>query len=214
MTSRHGDDTAGVCPRSDAAMLFVIGDLDEQAALDFATHRSRCQACAREVDLLSNAYDDIVQGLELEAGGDLKRRLQKRIRGETTTGSPLLKSLKVKNGIDAASYYILRHSRADDDGAWESSGVEGVFIRKLHVTADESSMTCLVRMEAGSSYPAHVHAEREECFVLEGDLRTESSLLLAGDYEHAPAGSAHGVQFTEGGCLLLIRTSLRDEFAA
>jgi anti-sigma factor ChrR (cupin superfamily) len=69
----------------------------------------------------------------------------------------------------------------------------------------------LVRMDPGSSYPGHLHAGVEECFVLEGELRVGEEVLRRGDYQRADEGSEHGIQWTEKGCLLLIVSSQDDE---
>jgi anti-sigma factor ChrR (cupin superfamily) len=70
----------------------------------------------------------------------------------------------------------------------------------------------LVRMAPGSSYPPHLHASSEECFVVEGDLHVGDDLVMnAGDYQRAHGGSVHPVQYTEGGCVLFIMSSLHDE---
>ena len=211
------------CPHADLATLFVIGDLDSRAASDFDAHRRQCETCCREVEYQSAAYDDVVRGIELDAPPELANTLRQRIT--RPGGSPILSVLSAataKSGgthshddaADSSSYYILRQTREEAVDGWEATDVAGVRVRKLLVQEEEGRMTCLVRMEPGARYPAHVHAGHEECFVLEGDLRTDSSTMYAGDYEHAPQGSRHGIQDTEGGCLLLIHTSLYDEFAA
>ena len=82
--------------------------------------------------------------------------------------------------------------------------------RRLFVDHAAQRVTMMVRMEPGSSYPAHRHAQAEECFVLSGDLWTGSVRLLAGDYQRAEQGSRHPVQSTEGGCVLLLVSSLGD----
>jgi hypothetical protein len=47
--------------------------------------------------------------------------------------------------------------------------------------------------------------------VLEGDLHVGDMVLHAGDYQCAITDSLHDVQHTEGGCVLFIVSSLRDE---
>ena len=83
----------------------------------------------------------------------------------------------------------------------------------LHVS--QSKIICFQRtrlcMAPGTSYPGHRHAGVEECYVLEGDLRVGDLVMRAGDYQRAAIGSVHGVQSTEGGCLLLVLMSDRDE---
>ena len=101
--------------------------------------------------------------------------------------------------------------RRADEGTWEPTGVDGVTVRQIFVDRDRNQMTALVRMTPGSSYPRHVHDGAEECLVLEGDLHVGDTVLRRGDYQRAPAGSKHGVQRTEQGCLLWINSSLSDE---
>jgi anti-sigma factor ChrR (cupin superfamily) len=98
-----------------------------------------------------------------------------------------------------------------DEGTWDPTGVPGVFVRQLFVDRERNQMTALVRMAAGASYPRHVHDGPEECLVLEGDLRVGDTVLRSGDYQRAAPGSHHGIQRTEGGCLLMITSSLSDE---
>lgn len=96
-------------------------------------------------------------------------------------------------------------------GEWETTAIEGVEARRLFVDADGDRATFLVRMRPGAAYPAHVHAGPEECFVLEGDLLVGHQRMRAGDYQRAESGSTHDVQSTEGGCVLLLVSSLGDE---
>lgn len=99
-----------------------------------------------------------------------------------------------------------------DEGGWEETGVPGITVRRLFVDRANNRMTALFRMEPGTAYVPHVHDGPEECYVLEGDLHVGDDVVMhAGDYQRAPAGSTHGVQRTEGGCVLLIASSLSDE---
>ena len=97
-------------------------------------------------------------------------------------------------------------------GEFEETGYPGVRVRRLSVDPARGEVTMLVRMEAGSSYPPHRHGDFEECFVLEGTLVVEGEADLdAGDYQSMEAGTVHPTQRTETGCLLLIRSGVRDE---
>jgi quercetin dioxygenase-like cupin family protein len=100
--------------------------------------------------------------------------------------------------------------RRKDDGGWQSTAAAGVEVRPLHVDPERKYVTMLVKMAPGSSYPGHAHAGLEECFVLDGDLRVGEEVLHPGDYQCALEGSKHGVQSTDGGCLLLIVSSQED----
>ena len=101
--------------------------------------------------------------------------------------------------------------RRSAEGAWEETGVDGVRVKRLLMDEARNQFTALVRMAPGSSYPRHVHNSAEECLVLEGDIRMGDHVLRAGDYQYAPADSLHGVQSTEGGCLLLISSGMDDD---
>lgn len=97
------------------------------------------------------------------------------------------------------------------EGEWQETGVAGVQVRRLFLDAAANRMTALFRMAPGTAYPAHNHAGAEECLVLDGDLHVGESVLRTGDYQRAEAGSLHGVQWTEGGCLLLISGATDDD---
>lgn len=98
-----------------------------------------------------------------------------------------------------------------DSSEWQSTSVAGIEARQLFVDAAQDRATFLVRMAAGTAYPAHIHAGAEECFVLEGDLTVGELTMKAGDYQRAERGSKHGVQSTQRGCVLLLVSSLSDE---
>ncbi|MGH7451978.1 MAG: cupin domain-containing protein [bacterium] len=98
-----------------------------------------------------------------------------------------------------------------DEGKWEEIGISGIKVKRLFVDPERDSVTMLVRMPAGAAYPRHRHAGAEQCYVLEGDLRLDNLAFYAGDYQCAEPDSIHGIQYTEGGCLLLIVSSLHDE---
>jgi anti-sigma factor ChrR (cupin superfamily) len=98
-----------------------------------------------------------------------------------------------------------------DDAAFEPTAIAGITVRRLSVDRAADRATMLVRMAPGTSYPPHRHGGAEECFVLSGDLHHEDRVMRAGDYELTTAGTRHERQWTDDGCLLLIRSSLSDE---
>lgn len=101
--------------------------------------------------------------------------------------------------------------RAEREELWEPTQRPGIRVKRLHADAAARRVTMLIRMEPGSSYPAHRHAGDEECMVLEGSLHVGTNVLRQGDYQIAKQGSDHVVQSTETGCLLLISSSMDDE---
>jgi quercetin dioxygenase-like cupin family protein len=97
-------------------------------------------------------------------------------------------------------------------GEFEPTHIEGIAVRRLSVDPVGDRVTMLVRMAAGTAYPAHRHGGAEECYVLEGDLSIgDSTHMKAGDFQRMDRGSVHAVQSTRGGCLLLITSSRHDE---
>jgi quercetin dioxygenase-like cupin family protein len=94
--------------------------------------------------------------------------------------------------------------------AWQTTAFQGVCVRPLSVDARRRSVSMLVRMDPGSSYPGHTHAGREECLVLSGELEVAGRTLRAGDYQLADEGSHHGLQSSPSGCTLFIVSSQDD----
>lgn len=71
--------------------------------------------------------------------------------------------------------------------------------------SDVDSMSILVRLEPGTTFPAHYHPADEETYVVEGETWFGDIHLSAGDFHLAPQGTTHGEVRTETGCVLLIR---------
>ena len=91
---------------------------------------------------------------------------------------------------------------ASDAGEWLETG-PGNSIKVLR--SDDETMSMLVRLEAGTTFPKHYHPADEETFVVEGETWFGDIHLVAGDYHLAPKGTTHGEVRTETGCVLLIR---------
>ena len=102
--------------------------------------------------------------------------------------------------------------RRADEGAFEPTDIAGISVRRLFVDDAADRVTMLIRMEAGTAYPAHRHGGAEECYVLSGDLWIGSAIEMhAGDYQRMDQGSLHEVQSTRAGCVLLVTSSRHDE---
>ena len=90
--------------------------------------------------------------------------------------------------------------------------VEGVQVRILWVDEARNRVTALLKMEAGATYPAHVHKESEHFYVMEGDLTVGPDTYGAGDYVRFPPGSLHEPHQTQDGCTCFVVTSLENEY--
>ena len=87
-------------------------------------------------------------------------------------------------------------------GEWIEAG-PGNRIKVLR--SDAETMSMLVRLEPGTTFPRHYHPADEETYVVEGETWFGDIHLVAGDYHLAPKGTTHGEVRTETGCVLLIR---------
>ncbi len=90
----------------------------------------------------------------------------------------------------------------EETGEWIETG-PGNSVKVLR--SDKETMSMIVRLEPGTTFPPHYHPADEETYVIEGETWVGDIHLVAGDYHHAPRGTTHGEVRTETGCVLLIR---------
>lgn len=81
--------------------------------------------------------------------------------------------------------------------------VDGVFKRELW--SDNTWVSRIYRLDPGTLVPAHAHLLDEECMILQGEVFLGDTLLRAGEYQLAPAGSMHGEVYSDVGALLFVR---------
>jgi predicted ChrR family anti-sigma factor len=192
----------------DHAVAYALDGLSSAEASEFEAHLESCEACSNEVQSLRVLLGELGTLAPPQAPPpDLKNRLMAKIRESKTEQASKQPWKSWTTSAAAAGLTLVRA----EEGGWEPTGVDGVVVRRLFLDVENDRATMLVRMAPGTSYPAHVHAGAEECFVLEGDLLVGESRMRAGDYQRATSGSLHGMQSTEGGCLLFIVSSLHDE---
>jgi predicted ChrR family anti-sigma factor len=198
--------------------LAALGALPPEEAAAFEAHAAACPACRAERASLTALAGELAA---LAPPADPPERLWSRVaaRVRATPQEPaaaqsvpatLAQPWKAWTSSAEARAGLL--TIAAGDGGWQATSVAGIDVRQLFVDPAADRVTMLVRMAAGSAYPPHRHATAEECFVLQGDIRVDGATHMhAGDYQRAEAGSRHGVQSTDGGCTLLIVSSLHDE---
>ena len=93
---------------------------------------------------------------------------------------------------------------------WEESPSAGVRRKKLEREAAESGqVTSVVRYDADSRFPAHVHPRGEEIFVLSGVFMDEHNNYPAGTYLRNPPGTRHAPG-SKDGCDLLVKLNMFD----
>jgi quercetin dioxygenase-like cupin family protein len=139
---------------------------------------------------------------------DLKNRLLQRIAELDPTPAEAVSSEPVSEPLlNSNPPHFIRRSH---EVKWKPFGVAGISIGRLFTDKEKREITCLMRLEPGIAFPLHRHAGVEEIFMLEGDLVVEGEVCHQGDYIRSFLGTAHA-PITEGGCLLLIKTSLDNE---
>ncbi|MBI4467936.1 MAG: cupin domain-containing protein [Acidobacteria bacterium] len=207
MTIRHDAPTDEVL---DWTALHALGALEEESAIGLERHlEAGCLVCARELQgFTSTVHDLLVSPEPVPPPVGLRSELLHRLAVTDPADPQVWKHWS--GGPATESLLTIRAS----EGNWESTGLPGVSVRRLSVDAARDTVTMLIRMTSGSSYPGHRHGGVEECFVLEGDLHVGDRVLHAGDYQRAAGESVHDVQSTDGGCLLLILSSMHDELLA
>ncbi len=92
---------------------------------------------------------------------------------------------------------------ANDERGWKQLPLPGAWIKLLSLDRDRGYAVLLGKLEAGVRYPAHEHLGGEELYIITGDLHIGERALGPGDFHHADAGTAHGVNYSVEGCTLL-----------
>lgn len=106
---------------------------------------------------------------------------------------------------DSASSSFL--TMAGGAGEWVEAA-PGNHVKVLRT--DDETMSILVRLDPGATFPSHSHPADEETYVIAGETWFGDTFLQAGDYHMAPKGSQHGEVRTDTGCTLFIRKSAQD----
>jgi quercetin dioxygenase-like cupin family protein len=200
------------CERGDDAIReraadYVLGVLPASEAARFEDHvAAGCAACAGELRVareVESALGSLAPRRDPPAG--LRAALLRAIASSDSKVRQVWRDFG--RGAERGDRFVVRQ----DEGAWHEVGIPGIQVRQLAVDPAAARVTMVIRMAPGTRYPPHRHGGREECYVLAGDLRHGDQVMTAGDFEVAEEDAIHGWQWTEGGCLLLIHGSQRDE---
>jgi anti-sigma factor ChrR (cupin superfamily) len=192
------------------AALYALGALEAAQARAFEGHlRAGCAVCQHELDAFERTVSLLALSLpERRPRACVREALLERVAsGPQAPAGPQV--WKTWQAHPSAILHVVRAHQGD----WQRVS-EGVSAKQLYTDPDRDSVTMLVRMAPGTTYPAHRHAGPEQCLVIEGDLQVGDLVLHAGDYQCAGAGSIHDVTRTERGCLLLIVSSRHDQLIA
>jgi len=86
---------------------------------------------------------------------------------------------------------------------WESTGSEGMWLKRLYEDEARGERTWLFRMDPGARSPPHSHEAFEQVYVLEGSFYDQDRLVKAGEYCARSPGAVHSAA-SDGGALMLV----------
>ena len=90
--------------------------------------------------------------------------------------------------------------------------IGGVMVRTLHLNKQTKEVSSLLKIDGGATLSQHRHAGVEELFVLEGRVEINGVEMGPGDYCRAEPGSVHRPSRAITDALILVRSSLADEY--
>jgi quercetin dioxygenase-like cupin family protein len=177
----------------DQSAMYALGLLESGPAGEFAEHlREGCPVCESEVRAFTEVSAQLAFAAVVEPPPpSLRKRLLEEIQ-------PLPPGM--------------RGTRASE-GKWMQTPYPGISIKFLYQHPKTKEVTQLVRFEPGARLPPHHHTADERCLVVKGDVSMGKSVVHAGDFVWAEAGSEHQVITSEKGCVLLIVASPKDEYS-
>ena len=193
------------------AALYALGSLAGEERVLFEEHLNQgCSLCEQEI----RSLDGVAQYLSLSVpsaapSDEARKRLINSIRvGQEPKASSRSQESLVSKGILLQQPGLLI-SRSEYM-PWQDVA-PGISRKLLFVDSDRHYNTSLIRLQAGTRYPSHRHADVEEILVLEGDLHLHGVVMHPGDYCRAEPESIHQETFSESGCVLLQLTSQHDQ---
>jgi anti-sigma factor ChrR (cupin superfamily) len=180
---------------------YALGALDADEEAAFEKHlRLGCPACEAELRAFEDVAAELGQAVAQEPPADLRQRLLSKLAAAPRVPGTVYE----KGGV-----VVFR----PDEMAWRNL-LPGIQIKLLSNEPDRRYSTTLVRMDPGTRYPRHRHADVEEIFLLSGDLHLGDDAMRPGDYCRAEAGSIHGETYSVSGCVFLLRASRADQLLA
>ncbi|WP_447598265.1 cupin domain-containing protein [Nitrospira sp. Nam80] len=181
--------------KREQAALYVLSALGDEEAQTLERELETSPALKSEVQAFRQITDELAFSARcITPPPSLKERLMARLAHEP------------RQEDDSGTFTFVRSGELD----WRNIGV-GVAVKVLFFDPAAGRLTTLMKMAPGSRYGAHVHAQMEEIYVVEGSCVCAGRPLQAGDYFRAEPRSTHSATYSEGGCLALIMTSSKNK---
>jgi len=193
------------------AALHALGALDGEEAQTFARLLAESPEARREAAAFSGVAEALAQALPPSPipSAELRERILRQAE-QRKARSNLERTLK---GLKPSSQDGFAFLRAASGPGWVPLPVAGASVKFLSYDDDNDYATVLGRLEPGARYPSHTHIHSEDIYMLSGDLHIGEQVICAGDFHHADAGTTHGVNWSEKGCILLAVLSKEDLLA-
>jgi anti-sigma factor ChrR (cupin superfamily) len=181
----------------------MSSDLDERVALDAVglLQDDEQEVLLDEVAATGSEYASVY-----DAGAALALRCQP-VQPSRETRARLMERIgSLSQQVPASPLsFIMR-----DEGWQQHPLISGIQFKQLALDKQRNLATLLMKVAAGTVYPAHTHRGDEECYVIDGDVIAAGRQLFAGDFHHADGGSDHDPLRTDGGCTVLLVVDARD----
>ena len=92
---------------------------------------------------------------------------------------------------------------------WESTELEGFWVKKLYENPDNGEKTWLMKMDPGAYCGPHTHDEFEQIYVLQGSMEDHNGTIKAGEFVCRAPGDSHTATTSDGALVLLFFSRYR-----
>jgi anti-sigma factor ChrR (cupin superfamily) len=192
------------------AALYALGTLDGEDARAFSALLAENAEAQQEAKAFSGVAEALAGSLPsapLPAG--LKNRILRQIKARQARAQA---QVQMSQLVPPAKGGLAFLKDAAGPG-WMPLSVPGASVKLLSFDPNSAYAVVLGKLEPGSRYPDHTHQCPEDIYMLSGDLHVGDTVIRAGDFHHAEAGSQHPVNWSETGCVLLCVLSKDDLLA-
>lgn len=189
---------------AECAALYALGLLSESERSSLDRHLAEgCSVCQAEVSRCGDLLASWALEMALSPPSSLRQKLLQTIHEKANTpAGPCSPVLLDKSGLMALRTALMEWKRGPTPGLW---------VKVLFDDPERDMTTTLVRMNPGALYPSHRHKGVEEVYILEGKLQVEGVELEEGDFCLSQPNTVHQGSYSKTGCLLVVKTSKRDE---
>ncbi len=186
----------------DWVCLYGLGLLDDDERRLFERTLAASDALKAELAEWEEVTARIgLAAVEAEPRAELRSKLLTEVHRQKMASRPMLKE-------EVSGVFVLRQGQGD----WRPTPYPGVAAKLLYLDKIAGMATSLLKLDPGALYPCHHHTAEEQCYVIEGDIRLGDALHLhEGDFTTAVPGSNHAYLTSDGGCTVIIVSSVHDE---